>query len=81
MFLVKISNWNGRTHSLHYLRGTEDLGLLYQSKQDTTLIGFTYVEYLSDPHKAKSQNGYVFIYGHYKKLIKWRPANPTPFER
>ena len=60
---------------LHYLSGNKDLGLFYQSKQDTTLIGFTYVGCLSVLHKTKSQNGYVFTYE--GTVISWSSTKET----
>ena len=60
---------------LRYLRGTKDLGLFYRSKQDATLVGYADAGYLSDPHKAKSQNGYVFTYG--GTAISWRSTKQT----
>jgi hypothetical protein len=48
---------------LRYLVGTIDLGLYFQKNQDSKLIGYAYVGYLSDPLNAKSQTGYVFLHG------------------
>ncbi|XP_042752588.1 secreted RxLR effector protein 161-like [Lactuca sativa] len=44
-------HWNGIKHIFRYLRGTSDLGLLYICRL------------LSDPHKARSETGYVFMNG------------------
>ena len=60
---------------MHYLQGTKDLRLFYRSKQDATLIGYADAAYLLDPHKAKSQNGYVFTYGGI--AISWRFIKQT----
>lgn len=38
----------------------KDLGLLYQSKLNASLIGYEDGRYLSDPQKAES--GYLFTY-------------------
>ncbi|XP_056698294.1 secreted RxLR effector protein 161-like [Spinacia oleracea] len=68
-FLARYSNsptkrhWNGIRHLFRYLRGKPDLGLLYQSRKDATLIGYAGAGYLSDPQKAKSQTRYLFTYG------------------
>ena len=53
-------HWNGIKHIFRYLRGTIDLGLYY-SKESTTsgLVGYSDAGYRSDPHKARSQTGYV----------------------
>ncbi|XP_057543251.1 secreted RxLR effector protein 161-like [Amaranthus tricolor] len=68
-------HWSGIKHLLRYLRGTKDLGLFYRSKQDATLVGYADAGYLSDPHKAKSQNGYVFTYE--GTAISWRSTKQT----
>ena len=54
-------HWNGVKHILRYLRGTIDLGLFYS--KESTLKGYADSGYLSDPHKAHSQTGYVFTRG------------------
>ena len=54
-------NWNGMKHILRYLRGTTDFGLFYS--KESTLKGYADSGYLSDPHKARSQTGYVFTCG------------------
>ena len=47
-------------HILHYLRGTTDMGLFYSMESKQQLLGYADVGYLSDPHKGRSQTGYVF---------------------
>ncbi|KAL0345336.1 UNVERIFIED_CONTAM: Secreted RxLR effector protein [Sesamum radiatum] len=59
-------HWNGVKHILHYLRGTSDMGLYFEWHEDaktSNLVGYSDAGYLSDPHKAISQSGYVFMYG------------------
>ncbi|KAM3327832.1 hypothetical protein P3S68_033294 [Capsicum galapagoense] len=43
--------------------GIKHMSLFYSKNSSPDLIGHTDVEYLSDPHKAWSQIGYVFICG------------------
>ena len=57
-------HWHEVKQILHYLHGTTDIGLFYLNKSKPRLIGYADAGYLSDPHKAKSQTGYVFTYGH-----------------
>jgi len=68
-------HWNGIKHIFRYLRGTHDLGLYYHNQSNATLVGYADAGYLSDPHKAKSQNGYVFTYG--GTAISWRSTKQT----
>ncbi|KAL0396609.1 UNVERIFIED_CONTAM: Copia protein [Sesamum calycinum] len=59
-------HWNGVKHILRYLRGTSDMGLYFERHENakaTNLVGYSDAGYLSDPHKAISQSGYVFMYG------------------
>ena len=49
------------------------MSLFYSKK--STLKGYTAFGYLSDPHKACSQTGYVFTYGN--TVISWRSTKQT----
>ncbi|CAM8902104.1 unnamed protein product [Rhodiola kirilowii] len=68
-------HWNGIKHVLRYLQGTIDLGLFYPNNTKPVLIGYADAGYLSDPHKAKSQTGYVFTCG--GTAISWRSQKQT----
>ena len=57
-------HWNGVKQILRYLCRITNMGLFYSNKFKLRLIGYADVGYLSDPHKTKSQKGYVFIYGY-----------------
>ena len=65
-----IRQWNGIKHLFCYLRGTHDFDLFYHNCPNGTLVGYADAGYLSNPHKAKSQNGYVFTYG--DTAISWK---------
>ena len=56
-------HWNGIKHILRYLKGTTDMDLFYSVNCSPNLVGYADAGYLSDPHKARSQTGYVFICG------------------
>ncbi|GJU28889.1 retrovirus-related pol polyprotein [Tanacetum coccineum] len=45
----------------------------YNSK--SKLVGYFDAGYLSDPHKARSQTGYVFTYGY--TAISWRSTKQS----
>ena len=70
-------HWNSVKHILRYLRGTMDMGLFYSKDvpQASQLNGYTDAGYLSDPHKAISQNGYVFTSG--GTAISWRSCKQS----
>ena len=64
-----------------YLKSTTNLGLFYTheslsvaapygSQIDSSLVGYADARYLSDPHRACSQMGYVFTVGY--TVISWR---------
>jgi hypothetical protein len=44
-------------------------------QQDPTLIGYTDAGYLSDPHNARSQTGFVFLQG--GAAISWKSSKQT----
>lgn len=54
------------------------MGLYFQrpeTGQTAELIGYSDAGYLSDPHKAISQTGYLFMYG--RTAISWRSTKQT----
>lgn len=68
-------HWNGVKQIFRYLRGTQDLGLFFRKNQDLTMAGYADAGYLSDPHKALSQTGYVFLCG--GTAISWKSTKQT----
>jgi hypothetical protein len=56
-------HWNDIKNILRYLNGTIDLGLFFRRNQDSSLIRFADVGYLSDAQNARSQTRFVFLYG------------------
>ena len=68
-------HWKGIQHILRYLSGTTDMGLFYSKKSKEKLLGYADAGYLSDPHKARSQTGYVFNYN--GTAISWRSVKQT----
>ena len=51
------------------------MGLFFPNIPKTELVGFADAGYLSDPHNAQSQTGYVFTYG--GTAISWRSMKQT----
>ena len=79
-------HWNGVKDIFRYLKGTTDLGLFYTRESlsvaapyshrvDSRLFGYAYAGYLFDPHRARSQTGYVFTVG--DTAIPWRSTKQT----
>ncbi|KAK2389045.1 putative mitochondrial protein [Trifolium repens] len=68
-------HWNRVKHILRYLRGTTDMGLFYPKVPKLELIGYADAGYLSDPHKGRSQTGYLFTSG--DTAISWRSVKQT----
>ena len=56
-----VRHWTGVKHLFRYLRGTEDLGLLYSRDGATRFVGYADAGYKSDSKSGKSQTGYIFI--------------------
>ncbi|XP_048422759.1 uncharacterized protein LOC125469456 [Pyrus x bretschneideri] len=77
-------HWNGVKAIFCYLKETTDLGLFYTHKSskgvatllgprvDSNLVGYADAGYLSNPHWARSQMGYVFTVGDI--VISWTPT-------
>ncbi|XP_060178037.1 secreted RxLR effector protein 161-like [Lycium barbarum] len=61
--------------ALIYLQGTIDLGLFFSYESKSDMIGYADAGYLSDPHKARSQTGYLFTYG--GTAISWCSMKQT----
>ena len=55
-------HWKEIKHILRYLRGTSEMSLFYTNKDSADLVGHADAGYLSDPHKTRSQTGYLFTY-------------------
>jgi hypothetical protein len=68
-------HWNGVKHVLHYLRGTTDMRLFYSKGSNSQLIGYVDAGFFSDPHKGRSQIGYLFTCG--STAISWRSVKQT----
>ena len=49
--------------------------MFYSNKSNFDLVGYADSEYLSDPHKARSQTGYLFTCG--GTAISWRSVKQT----
>ena len=51
------------------------MGLFYSKAMEPQLLCYADAGYLSDPHKARSQTGYIFPYGN--TVISWRSVKQT----
>ena len=68
-------HWNDIKYILRYFRGTIDMSLFYSRGSKQQLVGYVDVGYLSDPHKGRSQTGYVFNCN--DTTISWRSVKQT----
>ena len=68
-------HWNGIKHILRYHKGTSDMGLFYSKESKQQLLGYADAGYLSKPHKARSQTGYVFSCN--GAAISWKSYKKT----
>ena len=68
-------HWNEIKHIFCYLRGTIGKRLFYSNKLNFNLVGFADSVYLSDPHKTRSQTGYLFTYR--ESAISWWSLKQT----
>ena len=73
-FIPTKRHWNGVKHIFRYLRGTTKMRLFYCGL-NSQLIEYANAGYLSDPHKGRSQTGYLFTYG--GTAISWRSVKQT----
>ena len=51
------------------------MGLFYSNKDSADLVGHAYAGYLSNPHKARSQTGYLFTY--WGTAISWQSTKQS----
>jgi hypothetical protein len=56
-------HWVRVKNVFQYLNDTKDLGLIYKKNGDSSLIGYTDADYLSDPHNGRSQTRFVILKG------------------
>jgi hypothetical protein len=62
-------------HLFRYLRGTEDLGLLYTAGGTKEIIGYADAGFRSDEVSGKSQTGYIFLKNN--APISWKSVKQT----
>ena len=75
IFVQTQRHWNSIKNILRYLQGTTDMGLFYFKESKQQLFGYADAGYISDPHKAISQTGYVFNCN--GTAISWRSFKQT----
>ena len=79
-------HWNAVKDIFRYLKGTTDLGLFYTRESSSVaapyghrvysrLAGYADAGYLSDPHRARSQMGYVFTVRGHRYILEVYQAN------
>jgi hypothetical protein len=68
-------HWVGVKIILRYLKGTQDLVWWFPKRGGLTMVGYVDAGYMSDPYNARSQTGFVFLYG--GVAISWRSVKQT----
>ena len=68
-------HWNKTKHVLRYLHRTCDMRLFYSKTLEPQFFNYANASYLLDPHKSRSQSGYIFTYGN--NTISWRSVKQT----
>ena len=68
-------HWNGIKHILRYLHETTGMSIFYSKESKQQLLGYANVGYLLDPHKGRSQIGYMFNCN--GTTISWRSIKQT----
>jgi len=68
-------HWIGVKQILRYVNGIRDLGLFFQRRTSSDMIGYTDVGYQSDPHNGRSQTGFIFLQN--GTAISWTSSKQT----
>ncbi|KAL5526219.1 hypothetical protein ACEPAG_7558 [Sanghuangporus baumii] len=55
-------HWEAAKRVLSYLKGTEDLGIIYQASDDANPVGYSDSDYAGDWADRKSTTGFVFMF-------------------
>jgi hypothetical protein len=68
-------HWVGVKTIFRYLKGTQDLGLWFPKEENLIMVGNVDADYMSGPHNARSQTGFVFLCG--GAAISWQSVKQT----
>ncbi|XP_071728192.1 secreted RxLR effector protein 161-like [Rutidosis leptorrhynchoides] len=63
-------HWQAVQWILRYLKGTTDIGLVFDSGGNTNVTGYVDSDYAGDLDRRRSQTGYVFTLG--RCAISWK---------
>ena len=55
--------WKAVKRIFRYLKGTEDVGLIYGSNSNCCLTGYSDVDFATDLAKRRSLTGYAYTFG------------------
>ena len=77
MYMGKIGkeHWKAVKQIWRYLKGTTNIGLIYQGNTSCTLVGYSDSNYTIDLDARRSVIGYAFTIGN--SLVSWK-ATPQP---
>ncbi|GJV60390.1 hypothetical protein Tco_1466490 [Tanacetum coccineum] len=60
---LRKEHWNALKHIFCYLKGTFDVGLIYDSEREYLVAGYSVSDYAADLDSRRSLTGYVFTIG------------------
>nr|KYP62382.1 Retrovirus-related Pol polyprotein from transposon TNT 1-94 [Cajanus cajan] len=63
-------HWKATKRIFRYLKGTADVGLIYESSSDCPLAGYSDADYAADLDKRRSLTGYAYTLG--SCLVSWK---------
>ncbi|GJV18247.1 hypothetical protein Tco_1363570 [Tanacetum coccineum] len=63
-------HWNAVKHIFHYLKGTSDVGLIYDGECEYLVAGYSDSNYAADLDARRSLIGYVFPIGN--SVVSWK---------
>ena len=69
------THWSAVKRIFRYLRGTDDLGILYSKDTTRSCVGYSDADWAGDRNDRKSTSGYCFLLG--SGLISWRTTKQS----
>lgn len=71
----KQSHWEAAKRVLRYLKGSKDLGIVYNRSASKEVVGYSDSDWATDPADRKSTTGYLFVYA--GGAVSWKSRKQT----